>query len=114
MRAFRKGLTAGLRESVDWATGAGAPASVSAGNAGSFSLLHDSGDAEGGAAAWEPDLAAPEEHCVVQILSAAGVDALAGDGVRVAVCASDARGNLKGRRSVTLPYENTARPVWNR
>ena len=123
MRAFRKGLTAGLRESVDWAASAGGGSGSQNALGGFFAAGDDalalgpSGTGAASVPAWEPesgDTAA--DHCLVQVLSATGLGWLAtsATSVCVALCLADPRGGSKGRRGVTLPHDKAASPVWNR
>ena len=91
MRAIRKGLTAGLRESVDWATSTTSTGS-STGLSG-LAPLDDVSVGGGGSLPWEEDTdETASEHCVVQLTHATGLAwaPLAGGGACFAFCVGDA------------------------
>ena len=115
MRAIRKGLTAGLRESVDWATSTTSTGS-STGLSG-LAPLDDVSVGGGGSLPWEEDTdETASEHCVVQLTHATGLAwaPAAGGGACFAFCVGDAAGQPKGRRGVTLPHDKAPlSPTWN-
>ena len=125
MRAFRKGLTAGLRESVDWAASAGAGGGSNTALGSYFTPGDDSAQGLGASfsgstsASWVPESSeCAGDHCLVQVLSATGLGWLgtqtSASSVCVALCVADPAGGSKGRRGVTLPHDKAVSPVWNR
>jgi hypothetical protein len=110
MRALRKGLTAGLKESVEWA-------SAAAGDFRRGSSTNAGGSSHGGTgedeSAWGDDDEGDgedEEHLIIEVVSATGLGARA---CFAALCLSDASGALRGRRACTTVRAHTAEPVWH-
>jgi hypothetical protein len=120
MRALRKGLTAGLKESVEWASAAATDLRRSAAGgapsaAGAPPPLPPAeeepweADCEEGGEGGE-DEAGAAAHFVIEVLHADGLGSRASF---VALCLSDARGALKGRRECTTVRAHASDPVWN-
>jgi hypothetical protein len=108
MRALRKGLTAGLKESVEWASAAAGDfrrGGASGGASASGASVHDEDSAWGD----DEEAEGEDEHFVVEVISATGLGARA---CFAALCLADASGALRGRRACTTVRAHTADPVW--